>query len=59
MKQYEFTCDAIYQQFGVVTADSIEEARQKIIDGQYDDIIDSSFMFADYDTLSIEENEAL
>lgn len=56
-KVYQFTRQAVYLQFGTVTAKDEKEARQKIIDGEYDDIFDTSLESEDNDTIEIEESE--
>lgn len=43
MKQYTFRRKAIYLEFGVVTANSKEEALKKIKESDYDDIFDQCF----------------
>lgn len=55
-KEYQFTREATYIQCGIVTATSEEEAKQKVIDGDYDDIYDSYLDSEDNDTINIMEN---
>lgn len=43
MKQYTFRRKVIYLEFGVVTANSKEEALKKIKKSDYDDIFDQCF----------------
>ena len=52
MNRYDFTRKASYLEFGYVYADSQEEALEKILNDDYDDIYDASF--DDYDKESIE-----
>lgn len=52
MNRYDFTRKASYLEFGYVYADSQEEALEKILNDDYDDIYDASF--DDYDEESIE-----
>ena len=54
-KQYTFTVYAKVMYVGVVTADSIEEAKEKCSNKDYDDIIDQCESEIDWDTLNIEE----
>lgn len=41
MKTYQFEFEAIENGYGIVSADSTEEAKKKILDGNYDDIMDT------------------
>lgn len=43
MKQYTFRRKTIYLEFGIVTANSKEEALKKIKESDYDDIFDQCF----------------
>lgn len=52
-KEFSFERQATYIQYGIVTATSKEEAIQKIKDGEYDDIYDSSLIEEDDETISI------
>lgn len=45
MKTYRFIVPAVYYNYGYVIASSIEEAKQKIINNEYDDILDSEFKY--------------
>lgn len=42
MPSYNFTCNMKCTGNGYVEADSIEEAKQKILAGEYDDIYDTT-----------------
>lgn len=55
MKQYDFRREAIYYEFGIVTANSKEEAIEKIKNGEYDDIYDTSLLKEKNDTIEVEE----
>lgn len=54
MKEYQFTRKAMYVEYGVVTADSKEEAIEKIKNGDYDDIYDTSLEEEYDDTIIID-----
>lgn len=54
-KTYQFTRKATYIQYGVVTAPNEEIARKMIINGEYDDIYDTSLEEEDDTTIEIEE----
>lgn len=41
MKTYQFDFNATQRGYGVVCADNVEEAKRKILEGDYDDIIDT------------------
>lgn len=56
-KQYQFTRSATYTQFGFVYATSEEEARERILDDDYDDIIDTYYESFDPSTIQISEGE--
>ena len=56
-KQYQFTRSATYTQFGFVYATSEEEALGKILDNDYDDIIDTYYESFDPSTIQISEGE--
>lgn len=55
-KQYTFTVYAKVVYVGVVMANSIEEAKEKCYNHDYDDIVDQCESEVDWDTLNIEEN---
>lgn len=55
MKQYTFRRKAIYLEFGVVTANSKEEALKKIKESDYDDIFDQCFEEIIEDSEEIED----
>ena len=40
MASYQFTRECMYKEWGVVTADSEEEALKKVKKGQEDDVLD-------------------
>ena len=54
-KVYTFSVDAVVRYVGVVTAASVEEAEQKCLKGEYDDILDSCEDCINWDTLQIDE----
>lgn len=54
-KIYTFSVDAVVRYVGVVTAASAEEAKQKCLNGEYDDILNSYEDCIDWDTLQIDE----
>ena len=54
-KTYQFTRKATYIQYGVVTAYNEHDALRKIINGEYDDIYDTSLEEEDDTTIEIEE----
>lgn len=56
MKQYQFTREAKYIEFGCVTAKNEEEARKKVEENDYDDIFDTSLDEEFNDTIKIEED---
>lgn len=56
MKEYQFTREAKYIEYGVVTANSKEEALELIKNNEYDDIFDTSLQEEYNDTIKIEEN---
>lgn len=56
-KQYTFMVCARVVYVGVVGADTIEEAKEKCFNGDYDDIIDQYESEIDWDTLSFDERE--
>jgi hypothetical protein len=41
MKTYQFDFNATQRGYGVVCADNVEEAKRKILEGDYEDIIDT------------------
>lgn len=55
-KQYTFTVYAKVMYIGVVTANSIEEAKEKCYNHDYDDIIDQCKSEVNWDTLNIKED---
>ncbi len=55
MKTYDFKREATYYEFGIVTANSKEEAIEKIKNGEYDDIYDTSLLEENNDTIEVEE----
>lgn len=55
-KTYQFTRLATYVQYGVVTAENEEDARNKIISNDYDDIFDTCLESEDNNTIQIEES---
>lgn len=55
MKQYTFRRKAIYLEFGVVAANSKEEALKKIKESDYDDIFDQCFEEIIEDSEEIED----
>lgn len=54
-KVYTFSVDAVVRYVGVVTAASAEEAKQKCLNGEFDDFVDSYEDCIDWDTLQIDE----
>lgn len=54
-KVYTFLVDAVDRYVGVVTATNEEDAKQKCLNGEYDDILDSYEDCIDWDTLQIDE----
>ena len=54
-KIYTFSVDAVVRYVGVVTAASVEEAEQKCLSGEYDDILNSYEDCIDWDTLQIDK----
>lgn len=56
MKNYQFTREAKYIEYGVVTANNEEEALKLIKNNEYDDIYDTSLQEEYNDTIKIEEN---
>lgn len=54
-KVYTFSVDAVVRYVGVITAASVEEAKQKCLNGEYDDFVDSYEDCIDWDTLQIDE----
>ena len=50
-KEFQFSRLATYVEYGIVTAENEEEARQKIINGEEDDIYDTSLENEDNDTI--------
>lgn len=59
MYRYQFRRESKYLEFGVVTASSEEEAIEMIENGDYDDIIDNSFVETIPETIEIESTEEL
>lgn len=57
MKTYQFTREAKYIEYGVVTANSKEEAIELIKNNDYDDIFDTSLEEEYNETIKIEEKE--
>ena len=53
-KQYVFTVDAKIMYVGVVTANSIKEAKEKCYNNDYDDIIDQCETEINWDTFNFE-----
>lgn len=53
-KTFQFKIKAVYEDLGIVTANNEEEAKQLILDGEWDDIIDSSWL-ENGDIIEIEE----
>lgn len=41
MKTYQFDFNATQRGYGVVYADNVEESKRKILEGDYEDIIDT------------------
>lgn len=54
-KFYTFSVDAVVRYVGVVTATNEEEAKQKCINGEYDDILGNVDDCVNWDTLQIDE----
>lgn len=59
MKTYQFTREAKYIEYGVVTAKSKEEAIELIKSNDYDDIFDTSLEEEYNETIKIEEKEGI
>ncbi len=59
MKTYQFTRKAKYIEYGVVTANSKEEAIELIKNNDYDDIYDTSLEEEYNETIEIEEEEGI
>ena len=59
MKTYQFTREAKYIEYGVVTANSKEEAIELIKNNDYDDIYDTSLEEEYNETIKIEEEEGI
>lgn len=59
MKTYQFTREAKYIEYGVVTANSKEEAIGLIKNNDYDDIYDTSLEEEYNETIKIEEEEGI
>ena len=55
MKQYTFRRKTIYLEFGIVTANSKEEALKKVKENDYDDIFDHCFEEIIEDSEEIED----
>ena len=53
MKEYEFEVQATLTYYGVVTAESEEQAKEKCINNDYDDIIDYYDNIYHWDTFKI------
>lgn len=53
-KIFKFTREATCIEFGYVTAKNAEEARQKVAEGEYDDIYDIQQDDPNNDTIEIE-----
>jgi len=41
MKTYQFTFNATEGGYGIVTAENEEQAKEKVLNGDYDDIMDT------------------
>lgn len=54
-KQYTFYVDAVVRYVGVVTAANEEDAKQKCINEEYDDILGNVDDCVNWDTLQIDE----
>lgn len=59
MKTYQFTREAKYIEYGVVNANSKEEAIELIKNNDYDDIYDTSLEEEYNETIKIEEEEGI
>ena len=59
MKTYQFTREAKYIEYGVVTANSKKEAIELIKNNDYDDIFDTSLEEEYNETIKIEEKEGI
>ncbi len=59
MKTYQFTREAKCIEYGVVTANSKEEAIELIKNNDYDDIFDTSLEEEYNETIKIEEKEGI
>lgn len=59
MKTYQFTREAKYIEYGVVTANSKAEAIELIKNNDYDDIYDTSLEEEYNETIKIEEEEGI
>ena len=59
MKTYQFTREAKYIEYGVVYANSKEEAIELIKNNDYDDIYDTSLEEEYNETIKIEEEEGI
>lgn len=57
MKQYQFSRLATYVQYGIVTADSKEEAVKLIKDGEEDDIFDVCLEDVNNESINVEEDD--
>lgn len=58
MKTYQFTREAKYIEYGVVTANAKEEAIELIKSNNYDDIFDTSLEAEYNETIEIEDEES-
>lgn len=58
MKTYQFTREAKYIEYGVVTANTKEEAIELIKSNNYDDIFDTSLEAEYNETIEIEDEES-
>ena len=59
MYRYQFKRESKYIEYGVVDAETEEEAIEKIENEEYDDIFDTSFVETIPDTLEIESTEEI
>lgn len=57
MKVYQFTREAKYIEYGVVSANTKEEAIELIENNDYDDIFDTSLEEEYNETIKIEDEE--
>jgi len=56
-KQFSFEVERTSICYGIVIANNIEEAKEKIKNGDYDDIIDTWDTFYNWETAIVEEEK--